>query len=453
MLEAPMNRIAVAGLVAVAVALVTVPVAVVASDRLDRSSAPRPTDEATWPPTQPTEAPETSSGPAPSPTSPATERPDPFTPASYDAWLVTIPPEVTVSAGLPADGGDYQRSTGAVTESFCGADGLPVAGVLDTRRNGMVGPEFADLRDLRLYADDAAAHDLLVRVREAAEGCPEDEHGRTRWLTDVTGPDLGEEAVRVVRTYETDGLVNLGATFWHVVRVGNAVLVTAQSGEYLPGDTLGQGIESHERTIAPIIARLCEFGASGCAAAGDIPDDVPLAAGWPDDDAAEPGPRYGLRGPDRSLGPLTWTLCEESFTASGERDRLRADWHNVEDYRGRELLTFDDADDAVAFTGELVAFWESCPRQDHGDGYESVNDVRPTGAGGESYALLRWSEYDGSPGVGLTVVHVTRLGRSVLVDQASNEGSRAGAPAQVAGQIAAADPIVAAMCRFTLAGC
>lgn len=269
----------------------------------------------------------------------------------------------------------------------------------------------------------------------------------------MASADLGDEAVRVVRTYETDGLVNLGATFWHAVRVGNAVLVTAQSGEYLPGDTLGQGIESHERTIAPIIAGLCQFGATGCAAPGDIPDDFPLAAGWPDDSAAEPGPRYGLRGPDRSLDSLAWTLCEQSFTATGVRDRLRADWHNVEDYRGRELLTFTDADAAVEFTGELVAFWESCPRQDHGDGYESVNDVRPTGVGGESWALLRWSEYDGSPGVGLTVVHVTRLGRSVLVDQASNEGSRVGAPDQVTEQIADAEPIVAAMCRFTLAGC
>ncbi len=448
-----MNRIAVAGLVAVAVALVTVPVAVVAADRLDPSSAPRPSAPSPSRSSEPTEAPETSAGPAPSPTSPATDPPDPFTPASYDEWVATIPADVSVSAGLPADSGDIARSGGAVTESFCGTDGLPLTGVLDARRDGAVGPEFADLRDLRLYADDAAAHALLVRVREVARGCPEDEHGGTRWLTDVGSADLGEEAVRVVRTYETDGVVNLGATFWHVVRVGNAVLVTAQSGEYLPGETLGQGIENHERTIAPVIAGLCEFAVTGCATPGDIPDDLPLAAGWPDDSVAEPSPRYGLRGPDRSLDPLTWTVCEESFTATGVRDRLRADWLNVEDYRGRELLTFPDADDAVAFTGGLVAFWESCPRQDHGDGYESVNDVRPTGVGGESWALLRWSELDGAPGVGLTVVHVTRLGRSVLIDQASNEGSRDGAPRQVARQIADADPIVAAMCRFTAAGC
>ena len=259
-----MNRIAVAGLVAVVVALVTVPVAVVATDRLDLSSAPRPKSPATSQPSDPTEAPATTTGPVPSTTSPVSQRPDPFTPAPYDEWLDTIPAGISVSEGLPADGGDFRRSADAVTESFCGTAGLPLSGVVDARRDGAVGPEFADLRDLRLYADDAAAHVLLVRVREAATGCPEDEHGGTRWLTDVGGADLGEEAVRVVRTYETDGLVNLGATFWHVVRVGNAVLVTAQSGEYLPGDTLGQGIESHERTIAPVVARLCEFAVTGC---------------------------------------------------------------------------------------------------------------------------------------------------------------------------------------------
>src|SRR5688572_22056871 len=124
-----MNRIAVAGLVAVAVALVTVPVAVVATDRFDLSSAPRPATP-TASPNEPTDAPETATSPAPSPTSSATERPDPFTPTSYGGWLATIPPEVTVSEGLPVDGGDFERSAAAVTESFCGTDGLPMAGVL-----------------------------------------------------------------------------------------------------------------------------------------------------------------------------------------------------------------------------------------------------------------------------------------------------------------------------------
>lgn len=440
-----MQRIAVAGLVAGAVALVAVPVAVVATDRYDLGGAPdpvAPTSTAPAPPPVPTDTPSPSDRPA-----------DRFTPAAYDGWRTTIPPDLVVSEGLPADGGDFERAADAVTEPFCGTDAFPVDGVTDARRDGATGPEFADLRDLRVYADDAAAHALLVRARKAVRTCPEDEFGATLWLSEASDAALGEEAVRVVRTYETDGMVNLGATFWHLVRVGNAVLVTAQTGEYLPGDTLGQGIALHERTIAPIVESMCAFGVTGCAAPGDIPDDFPLAAGWPDDDATEPGPRYGLRGPNRTLEPLTWELCESSFTSMGARARLRADWNNVEDFRARELVTFDDAESAVVFTDALVSFWRGCPRQDHSDGYESVNDVRRTAVGGESWALLRWSEYDGSAGVGLTVVHVTRLGRAVLIDQSSNEGSRTFADEQVDEQIAESAGVVSAMCRYTDAGC
>ncbi|HEX6150045.1 hypothetical protein [Nocardioides sp.] len=443
-----MNRIAVAGLVAGAVALVIVPVAVIATDPFGPQTTPDPAA-----PSEPDGAPTRSVGPsAPGPsTSPA----DPFTPAAYDAWAATIPDNLAIAEGLPADGGDFERSHQAVIEPFCGRDGdvFPVDGVLDAMHDGAAGPEFADRRSLRLYADDAAAHSLLVAAREAAHTCAREEHGDTLWLIEVADADLGEEALRVVRTYETDGLPTLGATFWHLVRVGNAVLVTARSGEYLPGETLGQGIASHARTIAPIIDAMCGFSAVGCAVASDIPDSFPLAAGWPDDDAAEPGPQHGLRGPNRSLEPLTWDMCGASFTPTGARDRLRADWNNVEDHRARELITFEDAEAAVVFTGSLLSFWRDCPRQEHDDGYASVNTVRPTGVGGESWALLRWSEYDGSPGVGLTLVHVTRLGRAVLIDQASNEGSRDFADEQVDAQIVESAAVVSAMCGFTEAGC
>lgn len=430
-----MNRIALFGVVAGAVALVVVPVAVVATDRLDLGSTPAPVA-----PTS--DSPSPSDGPQ-----------DAFTPAAFDDWRTTIPVGLVVSEGLPEAGGDFERSAEPVTEAFCGTDAFPVGEVTDARSDGATGPEFDDHRDLRVYADDAAAHALLVGAREAVRECAEDKRGATLWLSEAADADLGEEALRVVRTYETDGRVNLGATFWHLVRVGNAVLVTARSGEYLPGDTLGQGIAQHELTIAPIVDAMCAFGAEGCPAAGDIPDDFPLAAGWPDADTVEPGPRHGLRGPNRALEPLTWDLCDTSFAPTGPRDRLSADWNNVEDYRARELLTFADADAAVAFTGSFVAYWRACPRQDHGDGYESVNDVRPTTVGGESWALVTWAEYEGAPAVGLRVVHVTRLGRAVLVDQSGTEGSRPSVDQQVDTQITESGAVVSAMCRFTEAGC
>ena len=191
---------------------------------------------------------------------------------------------------------------------------------------------------------------------------------------------------------------------------------------------------------------------------GDIPDDFPLAVGWPADSAAEPGARYGLRGPNRRLAPLEWVRCDRAFTPTGARDRLRADWSDVEDFRSRELLTFADSDAAVAFTTGLVGHWRACPREDTSDDYERVNRVQQTRVGGESWALVSWSEYDGNPAVGLEIAHVTRLGRAVLVDTASNEGG--GGPdrdgdidRQVEEQVRATDDVVAAMCRFTEAGC
>jgi hypothetical protein len=440
------NRIALAGMVVGAVALVALPVVVIATGRAGQEPTSRPYTVTTPPPGTSASS---SEGSTASPDSPR----DPFTPAAYGDWRTSISRDFSIAEGLPAGGGDFERSAEPVSESFCGTEALPTDRVVAAIDNGATGPEFVDVRSLRLYVDDAGAHALLREARRAAVDCPEDQQGSTTWVHEVTKADLGEESIRIVRTYETDGRVSLGATFWHVVRVGNAVLLTARTGEYLPGDTLGQGIAQHERTIAPIVTAMCEFSAAGCMAGGDIPDDFPLAAGWPGDAVAEPGPQHGLRGPNRSLEPLAWEMCDTSFTATGTRDRLRADWNNVEDYRGRELLTFNDADAAVAFTGSLVSFWRTCPEEEQEGGYVSLTEIRPTGVGGESWALLRWSEYDGAPAVGLTVVHVTRLGRALLIDQSSNEGSRTYADDQVEAQVAGSAPVVSAMCRFTEAGC
>ena len=85
-----------------------------------------------------------------------------------------------------------------------------------------------------------AAHAFVTRSVAAAEACPEEQHGATRWIHSVSPGDVGEESAQILQTYETDGTANVGATWWDVTRVGNAVLLTATGGEYLPGETLGQ---------------------------------------------------------------------------------------------------------------------------------------------------------------------------------------------------------------------
>jgi hypothetical protein len=215
----------------------------------DAGSPPGPTADQADPPTEPTE------------TAPGRQR---FAPVAYDDWLTEVPAGFGVSRGLPDDGGDFQRVDRSVAAELCGPGWLAGGREVDAVRDGATGPEYADLRDLRLFADDRAAHRFLARAAEIAAGCPEEVHGPTVWSHASLDPGLAEESLRVVRTYETDGMVNAGADWWDVVRVGNAVLVTATGGEYLPGETLGSGIAAHQRTVQPIIDRMCVFSAGGC---------------------------------------------------------------------------------------------------------------------------------------------------------------------------------------------
>lgn len=388
------------------------------------------------------------------PTTPATSDASPpatsFQPASGHDWLTAVPAALSVSAGLPDDGGDFTRVSEAVTGSFCDAEAFGEDAAVDVRRDGATGPEYGDRRDLRVFADDRAAHAFVARAADAARACPEELHSVTRWLHSVAVVDgVGEESVRILRTYETDGMVNAGATWWDVVRVGNAVLLTATGGEYIPGETLGQGVREHQQLISPIVDSMCVFSAAGCPGSGeDIPADFPLAAGWPADSEAEPGRRYGLKGPNDQLPPLEFAYCRADFTALGGTDALRADWTNVEDYRGRALLTFADETDASGFVEDFVTSWTSCPRSPSGAGYAAVHDTVGTDLGDESTALASWTEYAGAPAIGLQVVHVVRVGDAVLIDSSANEGSRSGVEEQVSGQGAELAPVVDAMSRL-----
>lgn len=347
-------------------------------------------------------------------------------------WRTSIPDDLSVSAGLPEAGGDFERDSEPVTWTFCDTEAFPVKTALDARREGASGPEYGDRRDLRVFANDTAAHRFLRSAAEAATACPEELHGPTRWIYSVSpgstgtksGKQSGKESVRILQTYETDGLVNPGATWWDLTRVGNAVLLTATGGEYVAGQTLGRGIRDHQKLIAPIVESMCVFAASGCGGdRGDtIPANFPLEAGWPADSEAEPGRRYGLTGPNDTLPPLEFTYCGDDFIVSGGTDSLRADWTNVEDYRGRALLAFATQGEAAGFVADFTDSWTSCPRSPSGSGYVAVHDTRKTDLGEDSTALVSWTEFDGAPAIGLQVVHVVRVDSTVLVDTAANEG-------------------------------
>ena len=196
---------------------------------------------------------------------------EPFHPAAYDAWRVRIPRGFPISHDLHPHGSEFGPRVRPVRGEFCDAEGFGGHAEVDVLRDGVVGPEYADARELRLFPDDSAAHRFLVVAARTAASCPREvRDGGTR-VHDVRPLRAGEEAVRIVRTYRAaDDLPILGATWWDVVRVGNAVLVTSTSGEYAAGETLGLGLREHEQRVRRVVDRMCVFSATGCGATAPL---------------------------------------------------------------------------------------------------------------------------------------------------------------------------------------
>ena len=190
----------------------------------------------------------------------------------------------------------------------------------------------------------------------------------------------------------------------------------------------------------------------------EIPASYPLATGWPE--RTEPGEGYGLTGPNRVLGALGFTACGITVYDGPAQDRLRADWRNVEDFRARQLTTYADAENAVGAVAGLVERYRSCPREPEPDetGVLQHHAVARTEVGGESWAFADYSTLDGYPAMGLTVTHVIRLGRAVLVLTESGHGGvspdrEAEIRQRVDDMTAEATVPLEAMCRYTEAGC
>ncbi|KAA1427256.1 hypothetical protein [Nocardioides antri] len=175
-----------------------------------------------------------------------------------------------------------------------------------------------------------------------------------------------------------------------------------------------------------------------------IPDDFPLAAGWPDSSQAD---GEGLEGPNRTLPSLEFSACDATFAEPDYLDRLLATWSGAEDYRVRQLTVYADAAAATTATDELVDFFRSCgtgPVRD--DGYRTDYEVVPVDAGEQAWAVLQRDSFEGAETPFGSTTVVVRVGAAVMI---LDHGGHAGYPsgdgqAAIASIIdEAAEPITA----------
>jgi len=182
-----------------------------------------------------------------------------------------------------------------------------------------------------------------------------------------------------------------------------------------------------------------------------IPDDFPLADGWPDPSLSEYD--EALKGPGRELRAFAFEACGNRVPDPGSSDRLNASWTNAEDFRGRELRTFRTDQEAVTYLAHLRVLWQECAQETGSDGYTRLRSVRPTEAGDESFALVTHLEFQGAPGIGLSIAQVVRIGNAVHVDETSTEGTANDTARQLAAMADESAGVVDAMCVFAEGGC
>lgn len=205
----------------------------------------------------------TTTSPSPSPTSPAGE------------WIHEIPDDFPIATRLPDYGGDGNQVGPRQGVPFtdlkvCDEQLWPGFGTSDDLSVHYSAPEYAQHRDLVLYADEATARNAFENIVNTTSQCDREESadGNFFSLWDVeTEPDQGLRSAWITRTGgQRDLGVMLGVSVYHVVQQGNAVLLLYVTGEADP-NAPGAAQEVRSQLAAEtdhVVGELCMFAAEGC---------------------------------------------------------------------------------------------------------------------------------------------------------------------------------------------
>jgi hypothetical protein len=287
------------------------------------------------------------------------------------------------------------------------------------------------------FADEATAREQYDQAQRWIVGCP---GGENLARTDVKSQSFdlagGQGEWHLHESYRPDICPDGGCDAILFDRMGVAqfgdrvVLVSlAQGGG--PLEPVGLDESMDELYRAAVTKAGGEVSGDSATSeelpTGAIPDGFPLATGWPDDSSAEPGPDYGVTGPNRSLPALDLTSpCGTAPDVPEPMDRLRADWVNVEDFRARELSLYASEEEAADVAAGVVEPYEACPTApEREDGYVTETEVRELPVGDEAWALLESDTFDGQPSTFGETIVVVRVGAAVLV---VSHGGHAGNP-------------------------
>lgn len=163
-----------------------------------------------------------------------------------------------------------------------------------------------------------------------------------------------------------------------------------------------------------------------------IPAGFPLDQGYPD-----PGGDGSMTGPSRSPAAAFTPIqaCgQRAYPVVKPADRLSVRFQQPEDFRGRELTTYDDEADAKRALETFASAMRSCPRETTG-GTTATSAITTVPAGDQSWAVVTTYETDGRPSLGLQVITATRTGAALLVTMQSNEGDAGSAQGQLGQQL------------------
>lgn len=188
------------------------------------------------------------------------------------ARTTEVPADFPLDAGRDARGlaveliGPDRSETGVYSTTICGDDIAAIPRVIELSHLGyreVYEGEGSHQRRVTVYPTVQDAVDEMARLRAQLDGCERDTayESTEERVWDVYRPGTGYDEV----TFSSLGVGGPPyGTAYSVVRVGNAILAVAETGEYAPETIRGAlpNLAAAVESVAPEMQ--CVFGAEGC---------------------------------------------------------------------------------------------------------------------------------------------------------------------------------------------